>query len=174
MRNESPKGIYFDRLITSDQRVVEFGWRSNIVVDQCRQLLAAFMKGDQPRGISFLDLGRGDPSWDDSPPPAPEATVLRLVDGAPKRIRVTDSSIQIEYLDAAGVVVSDITNRVQLTATLGPGTLPIAAGETSYPLREFGLFGRKGPRKFMIDYVRHPVINIDAGATFERRIRLVF
>lgn len=174
MRNNSPKGVYFDRLITSDKRVTEFGWRSNIIVDQCRELLAAFMKGDQPRGISFLDLGRGDPSWDDIPPPAPESTVQQLVDSSRVRIPANSASIQIDYLDATGTIVSNITNRVQVTATLAPGSLPIGAGETAYPLREFGLIGRMGPRRFMIDYVRHPVINIDSGATFERRIRLVF
>ena len=169
-----PKGIFFDRLITADDTVTEFGWRSNAIVDGCRQLLAAFMLGDGPSGITFLSLGRGDPSWDETAPPPPTATTQTLVDTSPTRFAVTGSEIEIGYLDAMGAIISAVTNRIELTATLGPGSLPVPSGETSYPLREFGLFGRLGSSDFMINYVRHPVINIAADATFERRIRLVF
>ena len=172
-RFDTPDGTYLDRLVERDGTVTDFGWRSNIIVDQCRELLAAFMKGDRPRGITVLALGRGDASWDTATPPAPEATTTGLVDDSPVLFPVTRPELEIDYLDDAGAIVRRLTNRIQLTATLRPGSFPIGAGDT-FPLREFGLFGRIRRTDLMIDYVRHPVINIADDATFERRIRLVF
>lgn len=166
-----PKGIYHDRIITAQSHVVDFGWRSNIIVDRCRYLLAAFMKGDSPNGIQLLAVGRGLESWDQTPEP-PSRTEQQLTNPAPSEIQIEPG--QIEYLDATGVPTAGPTHRLQVTVTIEPGIPPIEDGEITYPLREFGLFGKFGDEEYMIDYVRHPVIHKGADDTLVRTIRLVF
>jgi len=169
-----PKGIYHDRLIRTGGHVIDLGWRSNIVVDRCRSLLAAFMRGDPPSsGIQFLAVGKGLEAWDSLASPTPPASSdEQLEDSSP--FPITVDSTMIEYLDAAGNTSTGATNRVQVTVTMGPGTPPIDPAETTYPLREFGLFGSLNGVDYMIDYVRHPVIHKQADDTLVRTIRLVF
>jgi hypothetical protein len=62
------------------------------------------------------------------------------------------------------------TGRIEITATLGPNQ-PVPG---IFNLREFGLFGEMNGQPFMIDYVRHPVIQKSGSFTLERRIRLIF
>ena len=63
-----PDGKYHDRLIRAGGAIADGGWRSNIVVDRCRRLLAAFMKGDSAAlGVQSLAVGRGDAAWDSAP-----------------------------------------------------------------------------------------------------------
>ena len=45
---------------------------------------------------------------------------------------------------------------------------------SSYPLREFGLFGKYGTIPYMIDCIRHPVIHKDTSTTLVRVVRLYF
>jgi hypothetical protein len=167
-----PQGQYHDRLLRAGTIVADAGWRPNIVVDRCRQLLAAFMKGDAAAsGIQALAVGRGDPAWDATPlPPAPGTE--QLVDAAPVMIPV--AAADLSYLDAAGHAVAGPTHRLQVVVTLDPGTPPAPMGESGYPLREFALFGDFGGARYMIDCVRHPVINKGPGDTLVRTIRLVF
>lgn len=169
-----PKGMYHDQIITAQGRVIDLGWHSNIVVDRCRNLLAGFMKGDPgvSRGIQLLLVGKGLESWDIIPPPSPLQTDQQLTD--PNPITISIDTEQIEYLDDAGVPAAGPTPRIQVAVTLGPGTPPVEGGETTYPLREFGLFGIFQEVEYMIDYVRHPVIRKQAGDTLVRTIRLVF
>ncbi len=170
--NTWPEGKYCDRLIRVSGAVVECGWRSNIVVDRCRRLLAAFMKGDSAAlGIQSLAIGRGDAAWD-STPVAPTPGIEQLVDTAPVTIPIAAAAMS--YLDAAGAVTTGPTQRLQIIVTLAPGTPPPPASETSYPLREFALLGHFGGERYMIDYVRHPVIHKAPGDTLVRTIRLVF
>lgn len=166
------KGIYRDYLITADGKLMDRGWRSNSIVDRCRELLAAFMRGDSALGVQFLALGRGDNSWDSQPPEKPGPGSIQLTDSSPVIINV--SEMTLEYLNAVGAVVTGPTNHVQIAVILAPGSLPIDQGETSYPLREFGLFGRFGADDYMINYVRHPVINVAPDDAFTRTIRLIF
>lgn len=168
----APKGIYHDRWISPRGTVVELGWRSNMVVDRCRFLLAAFMKGDPTNGIQILKVGQGDESWDDEPPEPPVRTIEQLTDPSPVDIPINLS--QIVYLDAAGNPIERPTHRLRITVLLEPGTPPIESGETSYPLREFGLFGQFGSQQYMIDYVRHPVIHKQADDSLERIVHLIF
>jgi hypothetical protein len=172
MAGELPHGIYRDRLTGPGAWVVELGWRSNIIVERCRQLLAAFMKGDGVTGVERLRVGRGDPAWDGGPPPAAPASTRDLLD--PAAFELTVSPAQIEYLDATGLPTAGPTNRIQVTLALGPGVPPPGPGETAVPLREFGLFGALAGTPFMIDYVRHPVIHKAPADTLTRTIRLVF
>lgn len=164
-----PKGIYRDRLITAQGRVIDRGWCSNLIVNRGRLLIAGFMRGDGPVGIQRLLIGRGEADWDDDPPGPPLPTTTQLVDPAPFERVVAPA--QIQYLDTTGTPTAGPTNRLQLTVTLGPDEPPDL---DPYPLREFGLFGSFGGEGFMINYVRHPVIHKPADATLERTIQLVF
>lgn len=168
----APKGIYHDRWISPGGNIVDLGWRSNIIVDRCRFLLAAFMKNDPSNGIQVLKVGKGEEDWDDDSPEPPVSTIEQLIDPIPVDIPI--SSDQIEYLDAAGNPAEGPTHRLRITVLLDPGTPPIESGETSYPLREFGLFGRFDSQEYMIDYVRHPVIHKQADDSLERIVHLIF
>lgn len=165
----SPQGCYRDRLVGADGGVCDRGWRSNLIVDRGRFLLAGFMRGDAAEGIQRLLIGRGEAGWDLVPPPAPPRSTQALTDAAPFEIVLTPA--EITYLDAAGNPTAGPTNRLRLAVTMGTNEPP---GEDPYPLREFGLFGRFGGADFMINYVRHPVLFKAADATLERTIQLVF
>lgn len=167
-----PKGIYRDRIIRADGELIDLGWRSNIVVDRCRFLLAGFMKGDSTFGIQSIRIGTGSAAWDTAPVPPPQASDTDLVDPSPETITI--SGTDIAYLDAAGNVVAGPTHRLEITVNLPAGTPPVPMGDDYYPLREFGLFGAFGADEYMIDYVRHPVIHKRADDTLIRTIRLVF
>lgn len=176
MHPDDPKvyieGIYRDRLIDASGSVTQdSGWKKNLIVLRCRILLAAFLRNDTALGIRSLKVGRGNSSWDDTPPPlADPVTTIGLADPSPYTMPIAD--LTLEYLnDNDGVVVTP-TNRIQITATLGHNTPPSAAGQP-YQLREFGLFGNLNGTDFMIDYIRHPLIEKDAAVTLERRVRLV-
>lgn len=172
----TPKGTYHDQLIREDGRCMDYGWRSNIVVDRCRALLTAFMRGDSnvEPGVQFISLGRGENTWDTTPPSPPVAGSTMLTDSSPEIISNTDPEMVLSYLDSTGSEVAVPGTCVQITITLGPGTLPTSVSDPVYPLREFGLFGRYDGADYMIDYVRHPVINVGPADTLVRRIRLVF
>lgn len=164
-----PQGYYRDRLVAADGGVIDHGWRSNLIVDRGRSLLAGFMRGDTASGLQVLRLGRGDALWDATAPPPPLRATEALVDPAPFEVALTPADI--DYLDAAGDPVPGPTNRLRLVVTLGPNE-PL--GEDPFPLREFGLFGSFGGADFMVNVVRHPVLFKAADATLERTIQLVF
>ena len=166
-----PDGKYWDVLNRADGSRADFGWRSNIVVDRCRELLATFMLGGPALGIQHLELGRGQAIWDLVPPAPPAPGTLELADTSPVKIEVAD--LTLEYLDAAGNPVTTPQPRIQVTLELAPGMLP-SGGDELFPLREFALFGELDGDDYMIDYVRHPVMNIGAGDTLTRKIRLIF
>lgn len=168
------EGIYRDRLIGPNEEVLsDSGWKSNMIVLRCRVLLAGFMKNEgTARGIQSLKFGKGDPAWDQlAQPPKPDPNSLeQLVDASPFSIPV--ANLKLEYLDPRTSDLSpQATNCVQITATLGPSQPP---APDPFPLREFGLFGQMNNREFMIDYVRHPVIEKDSLMTLERKVRLIF
>lgn len=165
----TPRGHYRDRLITAPGRVLDRGWQSNLVVDRARVLIAGFMRGDGPGGVERLLVGRGDASWDTTPPAAPPHTTQQLVDPSPFEVVVNAS--QIEYLDATGQPTTDPTHRLRIVITLGENE---PASEDPYPLREFGLFGRFSSEGYMINYVRHAVLHKQASDTLERTIQLIF
>lgn len=166
-------GIYQDTIIDAQGNpIFSSGWRSNMVVMRCRVLLSSFLKNDGAVGIQALQVGRGDPAWDSNPPPLPDPnTITKLVDGAPFEVPV--AQLKLEYLDPTDSVTGNASNRLQITATLGPGVPPAAPG-TTFPLREFALFGQLNGARQMIDYIRHPLIHKDATMTLERKVRLIF
>jgi hypothetical protein len=167
-----PKGMYRDRILRPGTAPEARGWRSNVIVDRCRLLLAGFMRGSDVKGVGFLAVGRGDPGWDALDPGHPAASVSALTDPSPAIVPV--QAVDMAFLDFGGNVSATPTPRLQVTVTLAPGTPAPGGGETSYPLREFGLFGTFGAEAYMIDYVRHPVIHKAPGDTLVRTIRLVF
>lgn len=166
-----PDGKYWDVVHKHNGQIIDFGWRSNIIVDQCRELLAAFMLGASALGVRHLALGRGLVAWDNQPTAPPSPGTQSLVDASPVVINVND--LQMTYLDATGNPSNTVHHRIQISLTLQPGDLPIS-GDQVFPLREFALFGELNGTAYMIDYVRHPVMNIGANDTLTRRIRLVF
>ena len=168
------QGIYRDRLLDpSGVTISDSGWRSNMIVMRCRVLLSGFLKGDNTAlGIQALQVGRGDPSWDTNPPPLPDPnTLAALIDATPFEVPV--NQLKLEYLDTGDNVVAQATNRLQITATLGPG-VPPPPPNAPFQLREFGLFGEFNGARQMIDYIRHPLIEKDATMTLERKVRLIF
>lgn len=170
---DTPQGIYHDLLLRGDGTRRDLGWRGNRVVDRCRILLAAFLRGDSRAapGVQMIALGRGEVAWDSSPPEPPPRSAQALVDTAPVAIAAAD--LTLEYLDVTGTPAADASQRLQVSVTVTGGDLPIGTEQT-FPLREFGLFGQFDGEDFMIDYVRHPVIHIGTEDTLVRRVRLVF
>lgn len=171
------EGIYRDVLRRGPEPVSDSGWKSNMIVLRCRQLLAGFMKGDPteaPLGIQSLKLGRGDAAWDNVTPPKPDPNALtQLVDPTP--FVIAKSALTLRYLDANNEPSSAPTNRLEIVAVIGPGQPAPETGLPSpYPIREFGLFGRLKNADYMIDYVRHPLIEKDTAVTLERRVQLIF
>jgi hypothetical protein len=168
------KGIYRDELTdAAGQLIYQSDWKSNTIVESCRIFLAKVMKnGGQAfsgeLGIQSLQVGRGNDNWDEpNGTPPPTETQKSLVDLVP--VEITDLSIG--YLNPSDQPVSDPTHRIQIQATLKAGDPP---GVTSYPLREFGLVGRFGNDKYLLNYVTHPVIHKDQLTTLTRTIRLYF
>ena len=171
------KGIYRDILKDEYQRVFyDSGWNNNTIVDRCRMLLAGFMRGDSSSGIKFLAVGQGDPAWDDLDsediPSPSQSTSTDLVD--PHSPPVPAASLDFAYLDENDNAVSGPTTRLQISATLGPAYPPPQSGATTYPLREFGLFGEYDGSNYMINSIRHPVIHKGDNATLIRVVRLYF
>ncbi len=167
-------GVYRDILVNSDGQVLEDrGWVRNTIVDQCRVLLAGFVSNETTGGIQYLAVGRGLDRWDSDDIPATDpATTVGLQDGTPVQIPV--DQLYLDYLDVNDEIVAHPTNRVQIKAILPAGFPPPTPPATSYPLREFGLFGRFYHTDFMINSIRHPVIHKDINASLIRLVRLYF
>ncbi|NIM18409.1 MAG: hypothetical protein GTO45_41040 [Candidatus Aminicenantes bacterium] len=168
----SIKGMYRDILKGPDNNVIfDSGWGSNMIVDRCRILLAAFMKNEGTMGIQNLKVGTGNKDWDNEGPPEPDALVIGLEDPNPVEV----ANLDLVYLNDQDAPVTVPTPRLQITATLGEGEPePPEPHLTTYPLREFGLFGKFGDEEYMIDCIRHPVIHKDVSSTLVRVVRLYF
>lgn len=170
----SIKGIYRDVLKRNNHIIFDSGWVLNTITDGCRKLLSAFMKNDQSNGIQFLAVGKGSEDWDITGALPPTASETQLVDHDPYLI--PKDNLDFAYLNDNSDnddIVDGPTNRLQIKATLGENE----PSTSSYPLREFGLFGPQYPDgsiEYMINCIRHPVIHKDASATLIRVIRLYF
>jgi hypothetical protein len=143
----------------------------------CRVLIAGLLKDDAdetPLGIQSLKLGRGSASWDALPPASPDPdTMTKLVEATPYVI--PRAALTLRYLNASNEISNAPTNRLEVIATLGPGEpAPGPSVPSPYPLREFGLFGKLNGADYMIDYIRHPLIEKDSAVTLERRVQLIF
>jgi hypothetical protein len=170
-------GIYRDILIGPDGRILENrGWVRNTIVNRCRMLLAGFIANHDATtttGIEYLAVGQGSPAWDtDGIPASDPAATTALQDLSP--VQIPKEKLDIVYLDASDEVAAQPSNRIQITATLPAGFPALTPPATSYPLREFSLFGRFDNADFMINSIRHPVIHKDRNASLIRVIRLYF
>jgi hypothetical protein len=167
-------GIYRDVLHGPNGRVVwDRGRKNNMIVQNCRQLLASFIGGAVPSlGIQGLRVGQGSDIWDQTAPPTPSPTQFALVD--PNAFLLPKNSLQISFI-SAGTVTATPTNQLQIVATLGPNQPPWPdAGHAAGNLREFGLVGRLNNAETLINYVTHPVIVKDPTSTLTRTIWLTF
>lgn len=170
----SIKGIYRDVLIERDNHIIhDSGWVSNTILDRCRILLAGFVRNEPTDGIHHLAVGQGLEAWDTTGAPAPDPAATTGLEN-PYTPPILSSNLDLEYLDESDAVVSGPTSRLQITATLAPGYPAPLSPLTTYPLREFGLFGLFSGTDYMINCIRHPVIHKDASATLIRVVRLYF
>jgi hypothetical protein len=167
------KGIYRDILKDGHGSILhDSGWVANTIVERCRILLAGFIRNDSSNGIHHLAFGQGLEAWDDNGPPASDPAATGLV--TPYNPPIDFAALTVTYLDESNNEVSSPTSRLQIRAILEPGYPAPLAPLTTYPLREFGLFGRFGGTDYMINSIRHSVIHKDASATLIRMIRLYF
>lgn len=169
--------MYRDILKGPDQQMTyDSGWNSNTIVLSCRILLTAFMKNEVSAGIQYLAVGQGDAQWDKTGAPAPDSGTTDLVHRCGND-PILQGQLELRYLDDQELEVNDLTKRLQIKATLAAGYPTPLPNTTSYPLREFGLFGplRADSKKdYMINCVRHPVIYKDQASTLVRVIKLCF
>lgn len=170
------RGTYRDRLYTAQGQLIwDRGWCSNVIVVDCRRLLAGFMLGTpNTLGIQALQVGAGLEIWDDAPPARPQATDTALIDPHPFTIARAD--LNIAFLDPTSDATSPLpTNRIQIRATLKAGVPPWAdVNHATSTLREFGLVARLNGSDVLINNVRHSGIAKDPTSTLERTIWLVF
>jgi hypothetical protein len=168
-------GVYRDVRRDPEGRVTrDSGVRANVIVGDCRRLLAGFMRGAPTTvsGIAGIKVGAGLATWDQTGTPPPSAATTALVD--PNPLVVPVASLTLNYLTGANVSGLP-TNRLQIVATLAPGVPPWPdAHHVDATLREFGLFGRLDGADVLIDYVAHPAIIKDPASTLDRTVWLIF
>ena len=173
--NERLSGRFRDVIRDRHGRVIhEIAWQNNIIVDDCRRLLATFMHNVPATiGVTGLQVGAGSATWDETPPATPLPGTTQLVD--PDPYLVPPAALAIEYLDATSNVTAAPTNRIQIVATLGPGvpTWP-DANHATITLREFGLVGSLNGTDVLINYRIHTAIAKDPTSTLVRTIWLTF
>lgn len=169
-------GMFRDVVRDASGRVTwESDWVKNVIVTDCRRLLAGFMRGAPTAalGIQGMQVGAGSPLWDAPPgPPVPSPAQVALVDPSP--FTVPPASLTMSYLAGTAVSVTP-TDRLQIFATLGPGVPPWPDGShSSSTLREFGLVARLDGVPVLINYRPHAAIPKDPFSTLERTIWLTF
>ena len=166
------KGVYRDILQGPDGQLIwDRGWQPNTIVADCRVLLARLIESN---AIHHMAFGQGLEAWDKDGAPAPDDTTAQLEDKLYQTV-IDKKDLNITYLDDNDQEVKDRpTNRLQITATLGQNYPAPIPPETTYPLREFGLFGQHNNQNYMINCVRHPVIPKGAATTLIRVVRLYF
>ncbi len=167
------KGFYNDLLFYGHNRVrLDRGWRPNLIVEGCNRLLAALMKGQQGLGgILYLAVGEGLKEWDAAlPHPQPASTRLSA-----EILRRPIATEEIIFLDGDGQPAAAPTGRLQISIELTRADFPANGFQ---PVREFALFGGNATAAadsgFMINHVIHPRIDITAGLTLCRTLRLDF
>ncbi len=169
------RGVYRDVVEDAEGGVVyDSGWVSNTIATSCRVLLASFINNDPTaNGLRYLAVGRGEDAWDSDGAPAPDPDVnTTLVQAYEPPIDVAD--LEVVYLNAAGEVQEEPTSCIRITATLEADYPQPVTGLSTYPLREFGLFGELGGVPYMLNNVRHPRIDKAASETLIRVVRLSF
>lgn len=163
-----PIGEYHDVLLDADGKPVwDRDWQRNLIVDGLRKLLAAMVKGD-PLGtpLGFWAVGSGDASWDGGTVPS-EASRRTRTQLYNETARKALSPGQIAFIPSGS-----FTNKLEITAAF---TVADIGGAAS--LREFGLFGGGSAAAnsgVLINHRIHPRIDMQAGFTLQRTLRLTF
>ncbi len=168
------RGDYRDVIRAPDGRVLlDTGVKKNAIVDDCRRLLATFMRGAPgAQGVLGLAVGRGDPSWDAAGTPAAATDRTALVDPNPFILPLADLDLAFLTDDVVSAAPTEV---LRIAAVFGPAQPPWPdANHPTSNLREFGLVGQLDGVQVLIDYVTHPVILKDPVAPLERTIWLRF
>jgi len=165
------RGMYRDTLFNSENRLVfDSGWTSNTIVNNCRVLLASFMKGEWDAGISYMKVGKGSDTWSGIPV-QPDVNQTDLLDAYLETIPISSASIEYLDVDNASTSTTGPTNRLEIKVSLDKG-FPNKTGISN--LREFGLFSKRNKDELMINCVNHPLIQKEETDTLIRVIRLIF
>lgn len=158
------RGRYRDTIWQSGRPVFDGDWSHNTIVDSAWPLIAGLLK-NQPRwhGIRFWAVGEGRPEWDNAHVGAYPGTE-RLENEVHRQAIAPED---IVYLDEKGAEAPGPTTQIEICADF--------AGQDQI-LREFGLFGGNASKTRnsgrLINYVIHPRIKLESGATLTRRLRL--
>lgn len=160
-------GVHRDVLRDADGELVWVrDWASNVLVDGLRSLLAALLKGD-PQGarLGFWAVGAGTAAWD--------ATTGVPADPVRRTWTALADEVARKPIGAGSItfVGGTLTNVIEVTASFTAADVP--AG----PLREFGLFaGGSGARGsgVLVNHRVHPRIDVAAGFSLDRTVRLTF
>lgn len=163
------KGMYRDILLNADQQVIyDSGWVANTIVERGRVLLAAFMKGDvRAVGIQYMEVGQGVDTWG-TKPPAVDPRDVGLT--SPYFYHFNFGPADIVYIDDKDTPSMTPTRHLKIQATFEPGK----PADPPCPLREFALFGKFGDDYYMINSVRHSLIQKAATDTLVRTVQLYF
>jgi hypothetical protein len=140
-------------------------WRSNVLADALRNILAALVMGD-PQGdpITWWALGRGVAAWDVNGPP----------DDAARRTRTTlyqEAARQAVSAGQMAFIGGAFTNRLEIVSTFTTADVPAGL------LREFGLVAGGTAALdsgLLINHRAHPAIDLQPGLTLQRTLRLTF
>jgi hypothetical protein len=160
------RGSYQDTLRDAHgRRISVSSWRSNTIVNSVWPLVAGLLKNDPDLdGILFWAVGAGNPGWDTSHPWA-LAEATRLVGEVDRQ---TVGSENIVYLNPDGSPSEEPTGCIEVSVVFNWSADTV--------LREFGLFGGNASNTadsgYLINYVVHPRIDITAGGSLARRLRL--
>lgn len=160
-------GVHRDVLRDASGEVVWVrDWASNVLVEGLRSLLAALLKGD-PQGarLGFWAVGAGTAAWDASTG-VPADTVRRTWTALAAEVaRKPIAPAAITFVGGA------LSNVIEINARFTAADVP--AG----PLREFGLFAGGTAALgtgVLVNHRVHPRIDVAAGFSLDRTVRLTF
>jgi hypothetical protein len=169
-------GSYRDVLYDEAGRITwDSGWQKNLIVDTCRSLLAALVKGEAGTlGLQGIWFGMGNPQWDVTGIPQPSPGDTALVDPLPYFLPV--GSLQLNYVNPNQTISSSPTKILQIVASLGVNQppWPHLPDHVDGTLREFGLVGQLKGSLVLLNEIRHVAIPKDPQSTLVRTIQLVF
>lgn len=163
------KGKLFFKVYKSTTGELVYNYEnSNIIVNTSSILIARLLKDntEPQKGISYLAVGSGNPSWDLFNPPAPTTSQTKLENEFFRK--AIDYSTFIH--PQTGEPTNAYTNIVDYVVTLGES-------EAVGPIVEFGLFGGDATEELnsgtMINWRTIPVVtkNIGMVATVIFRIK---
>jgi hypothetical protein len=183
------KGQYRDVIIRNGNVLQDRGWKSNTIVADYGRFLAALMKKDfcASVGLEYLALGSGSQDndvfrikmidyfqWINEDETRTGAMILDNDWVWAKGIEPGN----IKYLDTAGIMTNEITNRLEIEVKIAQGE----PTDSTLNFQEFALLGidkdEQGKfdiaRMFLVNYVSHGPITKDKDMELSRSIKLLF